>query len=102
MKQFISTQRPHTKNRRQSSARLTLELLEARNLLSAPTNVLVNNPAEDTTAQDTQSETAIVLGPNSKVIAAFNDDNGSLLTSPSDSIIGYSVSSNGGASFQDQ
>jgi hypothetical protein len=80
---------------------LELELLEARNLLSF-TNVLVNNPAEDTTTQDTQSESATVLGANAKLIVAFNDDFGSSLSSPTDSIVGYSVSSNGGASFQDQ
>jgi hypothetical protein len=57
--------RPQTKKRRRPAAvRLQLELLEPRNLLNvAPTNVLVNNPAEDTTAQDTQSESTIVVGP---------------------------------------
>jgi hypothetical protein len=91
------------KQRRPASVRLQLELLEPRNLLNvAPTNVLVNNPAEDTTAQDTQSETAIVLGPGSKITVAFNDDFGSSLASATDSIIGYSVSSNAGSSFQDQ
>lgn len=49
--------------------RLLLELLEARNLLdSGLANILVNNPALDTTAQDTQSETAIVLGAGSKIV----------------------------------
>jgi hypothetical protein len=51
-----------------------VELLEARNLLDGGfANVLVNNPAEDTTAQDTQSETAITLGAGSRIIAAYND-----------------------------
>jgi hypothetical protein len=95
--------RPSVTKRRPAPVRLEVELLEARNLLSTPpTNVLVNNPAEDTTAQDTQSETAIVLGPNSRITAAFNDDFGSSLASATDSIIGYSVSGNAGSSFQDQ
>jgi hypothetical protein len=61
--------RPRTK-RRPTSERLRLEHLEARNLLDGtPSNVLVNNPAEDTIPmQDTQSETAIVLGANSKIV----------------------------------
>jgi hypothetical protein len=89
--------------RRLTCVRLNLEFLEPRNLLNGtPTNVLVNNPAEDKTAQDTQNETAIVLGSGSKITVAFNDDFRSLLTSPTDSIIGYSVSGNTGASFQDQ
>jgi hypothetical protein len=55
-------------------ARLLLELLEARNLLSF-TNVLVNNTAEDGT-QFTQSETAIVAVPSttpSTIVVGFND-----------------------------
>jgi polyvinyl alcohol dehydrogenase (cytochrome) len=79
--------------------RLLLELLEGRNLLDTGlTNVLVNNPALDTTAQDTQSETAIVLGSGSKVIVAYND---TVASYAGDSYhgIGYSRSVNGGASF---
>jgi hypothetical protein len=79
---------------------LLLELLEARNLLDGGlTNVLVNNPALDTTAQDTQSETAITLGAGSKVIVAYNDTvnvvAGNYLGT------GYSLSANGGATFAD-
>lgn len=78
-----------------------LELLEARNLLDGGlANVLVNNPAEDTTAQDTQSETAIVLGAGSKIVVAYNDDS---LTSPGfPGWTGWSFSANGGATFADQ
>src|SRR5262249_21765116 len=77
----FSPARPHTKRRRPQTRRLELELLEARNLLSGtPSNVLVNDPAQDTsgnlfgqTGLDTQSETAIVLGAKSNVIVAYND-----------------------------
>jgi hypothetical protein len=97
----FSRRPPHTK-RRIASTRLELELLEARNLLNAgtPTNVLVNNPTEDPTNHDTQSETAIVLGANSNVVVAYNDDGGA---SPSYlQLGGYSLSTNGGTSFTDQ
>jgi hypothetical protein len=82
--------------------RLQVELLEARNLLNwTPTNVLVNNPADDTIPkQDTQSETAIVLGANSNVIVAYNDTGVASLSNPTD--VGYSVSTNGGATFTDK
>jgi hypothetical protein len=101
MNRFTQSRWPPTKKRR-PSVRPQLELLEARNLLdgSTPTNVLVNNPAEDTTNHDTQSETAIVLGANSNVVVAFNDDGGA---SPSYlQLGGYSLSTNGGTSFTDE
>src|SRR6516162_1820966 len=95
--------RPHGKTRRPPCVHLQLEQMEARNLLSSPTNVLVNNPAEDTIPmQDTQSETAIVLGANSNIVVAYNDTGG---PSPSDllhQLGGYSLSTNGGTSFTDQ
>jgi hypothetical protein len=106
---FLPVQ-PHRKRRRQQ--RLELELLEARNLLNGgtPTNVLVNNPAEDTIPmQDTQSEAAIVLGPNSNVVVAFNDTGATSFPTPANptaplnpTVAGYSLSTNGGASFADQ
>jgi hypothetical protein len=88
-----------------------VELLEARNLPSGtPINVLVNNPAEDTIPkQDTQSETAIVLGANSKVVVAYNDDGATSFPTPSNptaplnpTVAGYSLSTDGGASFVDE
>src|SRR5262245_30069599 len=80
---------------------LLLEPLEARNLLDGGlTNVLVNDPALDTTAQDTQSETAIVLGAGSKVIVAYNDSRGSYAGDYHGT--GYSRSTNGGATFEDK
>ena len=81
---------------------LELELLEARNLPSV-TNVLVNNPAEDTTIHDTQSETAIVLGANSNIVVAYNDTGSYSYPTPlNPSGAGYSLSTSGGASFTDQ
>src|SRR6516165_5599328 len=96
--------RPHSKTRRTPGVHLYLEQMEARNLLSSPTNVLVNNPAEDTIpTQDTQSETAIVLGANSNVVVAYNDTGAFTYPSFADlSVAGYSVSTNAGASFTDQ
>src|SRR6516162_8335288 len=101
MNRITSPRRPPTKRRR--SRRLELELLEARNLLSF-TNVLVNNPAEDTIPrQDSQSETAIVLGANSSVVVAYNDTGAYSYPTPlNPTLAGYSLSSNGGASFIDQ
>jgi hypothetical protein len=77
-----------------------LELLEGRSLPSGLANVLVNNPAEDTTAQDTQSETAIVLGAGSKVVVAYVDDG--LTSAAFPGWAGYSMSANRGATFADQ
>ncbi|MBX7222871.1 MAG: hypothetical protein K1Y36_23180 [Blastocatellia bacterium] len=66
-----------------------------------PTNVLVNNPTADTgtTSGFTQSETAIVLGSGSNVVASFNDS-GSNITA-NNKFTGFSVSTNGGTSFTD-
>jgi hypothetical protein len=77
-----------------------LELLEARNLLSF-SNVLVNNPAFDTTAQDTQSETAITLGAGSNVIVAYNDSVNAY-ADENYHLTGHSLSANGGATFEEQ
>jgi hypothetical protein len=73
--------------------------LEARNLLDgALANILVNNPALDTTAQDTQSETAITLGAGSKVIVAYNDSV-SMVAGDNYHGTGYSQSADGGQTF---
>jgi hypothetical protein len=64
-------------------------------------NVLVNDPTEDTIPmQDTQSETAIVLGAGSKVVVAYNDTGLTSLGFPG--LAGYSTSANGGATFADK
>jgi hypothetical protein len=63
-----------------------------------PANVLVNNPAQDTSENDTQSETTIVLGGGSRVIAAFNDSN---LFLSQGKLTGFSRSVNQGTSWTD-
>lgn len=84
-----------------SRTRLALERLEPRNLLDGGlANVLVNNPALDTTPQDIQNQTAIVLGAGNKVIVAYNDSGPHAADNPS--TLGYSVSTNGGTSFTDK
>jgi uncharacterized repeat protein (TIGR03803 family) len=60
---------------------------------------LVNNPALDTTSQDTQSESSIALGAGSNVIAAFN--NSRVNTALNNHFTGFSHSSNGGSSWTD-
>jgi hypothetical protein len=90
--------RRQSKDSAARKARLGVELLEQRNLLT-PTNVLVNNVAEDTTAQDTQSETSIVLA-GGNVVVAYNDSEE--FTGSNNHFTGYSTSSNGGTSFTDQ
>jgi hypothetical protein len=104
---MVHTNRLHHRTRHSRRARyrsprrqLLVELLECRNLLSGLTNVLVNDPTEDTTAQDTQSETAIVLGAGSKIVVAYNDSGLTSATFPG--LTGYSRSANGGATFADQ
>lgn len=68
------------------------------NLLSALANVLVNNAAADATAQDTQSETSILLA-GSIILAGFNDS-GSYLGGASH-FTGFSRSTDGGATWVD-
>jgi hypothetical protein len=65
-----------------------------------PPSPLVNDPGEDTNANDTQSETSIVVANNGNIVAAYNDSgsnriNGSKFT-------GWSVSTDGGATFTDE
>ena len=61
-------------------------------------NVLVNNAAADATAQDTQSETALVLGTGSNLIAGFNDS-GSFLGA--NHFTGWAYSTDGGQTWTD-
>ena len=65
---------------------------------AALSNVLVNDPTMDTGQHDTQSETALVLGAGSTVIAAFNDS-GSLAAGGQ--FTGFARSTDGGVSFSD-
>jgi hypothetical protein len=97
MNRFTLSRWPHTRKRR-GAACLELELLEARNLLDgALANILVNDPALDTTPQDLQNQTAIVLGSGNTVVVAYIDS--SPFSADNPSAFGYSVSRNGGASF---
>ena len=57
-------------------------------------NSLVNNPAADATAQDTQNETAIVLGSGSNIIGSFNDSGSNI--SGASKFTGFSTSNDGG------
>ncbi|HYR63210.1 MAG TPA: hypothetical protein VET24_11350, partial [Actinomycetota bacterium] len=76
--------------------------------LSPVANTLVNNPAADTSAQDTQSETSIVLGAGSTVVVGFNDTRllnpSACLTGDSSGCksTGFSQSTDGGNFFTDR
>src|SRR5438309_516117 len=93
------------KVRRPRDQRPLVAALETR-LLPAPVNVLVNNPAADTTSQDTQSETSSVSFINASgqqvVVVGFNDS-GSFDPSfnPPFHFTGYARSTDGGATFTD-
>ncbi len=71
--------------------------------LTALTQTLVNDPAADATARDTQSESTIVLGSGMNVISSFNDS-GSFdgIFDTNDRFTGYSTSSNMGTSWIDR
>lgn len=62
-------------------------------------NTLVNNPAADTTAQDTQSETAIVLGAGTNILSAFNDSGSNV--GGAAHFTGVARSTDGGTAFTD-
>ncbi|MBL8113543.1 MAG: hypothetical protein JNK60_11695, partial [Acidobacteria bacterium] len=65
------------------------------------TSVLVNAPAADATAQDTQSTTALVLGATaSTVVVAFNDTGS--FTVGGNQATGWARSTDGGATFLDR
>jgi hypothetical protein len=67
-----------------------------------PTNVLVNNLAEDLTAQDTQSETTLVLGSGSNIVVGFNDSGSFVSPFDGGHFTGYALSTDGGVSFTDK
>src|SRR5204862_7706850 len=63
-------------------------------------NPLVNDPTTDTTRQDTQSETSLILAGGSNVVCGFTDSalyNGTT----GFKFTGFSQSTNGGASWTD-
>lgn len=98
MNPFPFRKRPRVRPRR-PAVLPCLELLEDRTLPSA-VNVLVNSTTADTTAQDTQSETAIVLGSGSNIVAAFNDSESNV--GGVNQFTGFAQSTNGGSSFTDK
>jgi hypothetical protein len=61
-------------------------------------NILVNDPARDTTTNDTQSETSTIAFGNT-VLTAFNDSGSHALNSTK--FTGWSRSTDGGATFTD-
>ncbi len=70
-------------------------------------NVLVNNPGIDVTSQNTQSETAITLvpgvdplGSDTRAIVAYNDSGSNV--GGCDKFTGFSLSTDGAASFIDK
>jgi hypothetical protein len=82
--------------------RPSLEVLEARALLSV-SNVLVNDPlADGTNPRDTQNTAAITLGSdNTHVIVAFNDST-ETTSDGAPRFTGWSTSADGGNSFTDR
>lgn len=76
----------------------SLQTLESRDA-PAVTNVLANNMAADTTSQDTQSETSLIVF-GSTVLASYNDS-GNYTASTSNHFTGWSRSTDGGTTFTD-
>ncbi len=68
--------------------------------VAAVDNILVNDPGADTTRQDTQSETALVLG-SSNIVSAYNNSRFFVMGSVN-KFTGFSLSTDGGFSFTDQ
>jgi subtilisin-like proprotein convertase family protein len=65
-----------------------------------PPNTLVNNRTADATAQDTQSETTLVLGSGSTVLSSFNDSGSNAGSAPH--FTGTARSIDGGTTWTDQ
>jgi len=85
------------------SGQTTLNALSA---IEEDSNVLVNNPAEDLTARDTQSETTLVVfgpgGIDNTGCSAFNDSGSFVPPAAANSkFMGFSHSTNGGESWTD-
>jgi hypothetical protein len=90
-----------------SSSQLTAGALPTDPPIEEDSNVLVNNPNEDLKAQDTQSETTLlVFGPggvNTTACSAFNDSGSLVLPATATSkFTGFSQSTDGGASWTDK
>jgi hypothetical protein len=89
--------------RRRRTLRPLVDQLEDRALLT-PVNVLVNNRAEDSGGQNTQSETTLLTYTNGTgqniVLSGFNDS-GSFGVGNGQHFTGYAISTDGGATFTD-
>jgi len=75
-------------------------LADSQSILAALANPLVNNPAADTTAQVTQSESTVLLVGGNNLVASFNDS-GSFLGGVN-SFTGYSTTTDQGATWTDR
>jgi hypothetical protein len=102
LRSIVPQRRRSGSRKRHSVRRASLEPLEDRILLSFQfPNLQVNDPQEDgRSAQDTHSETTLVVGANHTVVVAYNDtlrasDNPSQMTS-------YAQSTDGGITFVDK
>ncbi len=84
--------------RRASCRPYSIEPLEPRTLFSTYPNVLVNNPALDTTSADTQSTTAVIAFGNT-VLVAYTDSGST--NGGTSHYIGYARSIDQGQSFTD-
>src|SRR5690348_5029497 len=102
LRSTVSQLRRSGSRKRRPARRPLLEALEDRTLLDLQfPNVLVNDPREDgKSAQDTQSETTLVVGANHTVVVAYND---SLLdgANPPQGT-SYAQSTDGGITFVDK
>jgi hypothetical protein len=100
----VTFRRQSRVNRRQAaSVRPQVEVLEARNLLSVPANVLVNNPNEDGASRDfTQSETNSVVFGNTIVVGYNDTDTLGASVQLDTHTQGVSISTNGGQTFTDK
>ena len=67
---------------------------------SAFVDPLTNDPAADTTARNTQSETTIVLASGTNVVSAFNDSGSNV--AGANKFTGFSTSANSGTSWTDR
>jgi hypothetical protein len=78
---------------------------ESLSAIEEDSNILVNNPGEDHTAQDTQSETTLVVfgpGGNGNTACSGFVDSGSLIGSGGvGKLTGFSQSTNGGETWTD-
>jgi Putative Ig domain/Kelch motif/Galactose oxidase, central domain len=68
--------------------------------LAPDSNVIVNDPAMDTTAQDTQSETTVIVAPGGNIVAGYNDSES--YNGANDHFTGWSVSTNTGTNWTDE